>query len=100
MCCSILGNADRNLYIWLAETILNCTNKKIISFLFHLRPTDTDLTALIDKLQKNADKVEKNIIETEQNLNRVGTVHTSVDYKSKHVNVIFKYVRLGLFGLK
>jgi len=100
MCCSILGNADRNLYIWLAETISNCTNKKIISFLFHLRPTDTDLTALIDKLQKNADKVEKNIIETEQNLNRVGTVHTSVDYKSKHVNVIFKYVRLGLFGLK
>uniref|UniRef100_A0A672Q8L6 Periplakin-like n=1 Tax=Sinocyclocheilus grahami TaxID=75366 RepID=A0A672Q8L6_SINGR len=34
------------------------------------RPPDTDLTTLIDKLQKNADKVEKNIIETEQNLNR------------------------------
>ncbi|RXN31498.1 periplakin [Labeo rohita] len=34
------------------------------------RPTETDLTSLIDKLQKNADKVEKNIIETEQNLNR------------------------------
>lgn len=51
--------------------------------LFHLRPTGTDLATLIDKLQKNADKVEKNIIETEQNLNRVGTVNTSVDYKSK-----------------
>uniref|UniRef100_A0A672Q9Y5 Periplakin-like n=1 Tax=Sinocyclocheilus grahami TaxID=75366 RepID=A0A672Q9Y5_SINGR len=36
-------------------------------------PPDTDLTTLIDKLQKNADKVEKNIIETEQNLNRVST---------------------------
>ncbi|KAK2829686.1 hypothetical protein Q7C36_017676 [Tachysurus vachellii] len=28
------------------------------------------LTALIEKLQKNADKVEKNILETEQNLNK------------------------------
>ncbi|KAA0705559.1 Periplakin 190 kDa paraneoplastic pemphigus antigen 195 kDa cornified envelope precursor protein [Triplophysa tibetana] len=35
-----------------------------------MRPTDSDLAALIDKLQKNADKVEKNIVETEQNLNR------------------------------
>ncbi|XP_073713246.1 periplakin isoform X1 [Misgurnus anguillicaudatus] len=34
------------------------------------RTTDSSLTALIDKLQKNADKVEKNIYETEQNLNR------------------------------
>ncbi|XP_030646106.1 periplakin [Chanos chanos] len=34
------------------------------------RPTATELTALIEKLQKNADKVEKNILETEQNLNR------------------------------
>ncbi|KAL2101515.1 hypothetical protein ACEWY4_003276 [Coilia grayii] len=30
----------------------------------------SELTALIEKLQKNADKVEKNILETEQNLNR------------------------------
>ncbi|TSQ23945.1 Periplakin [Bagarius yarrelli] len=29
-----------------------------------------DLTALIEKLQRNADKVEKNILETEQNLNK------------------------------
>ncbi|KAF4093093.1 hypothetical protein AMELA_G00028160 [Ameiurus melas] len=29
-----------------------------------------DLTTLIEKLQKNADKVEKNILETEQNLNK------------------------------
>ncbi|MCJ8739031.1 hypothetical protein PDJAM_G00042480 [Pangasius djambal] len=29
-----------------------------------------DLTTLIDKLQRNADKVEKNILETEQNLNK------------------------------
>ncbi|XP_067274886.1 periplakin [Pseudorasbora parva] len=34
------------------------------------RLTESDLTSLIDKLQRNADKVEKNIIETEQNLNR------------------------------
>lgn len=30
-----------------------------------------DLAALIEKLQKNADKVEKHILETEQNLNKV-----------------------------
>ncbi|XP_059901992.1 periplakin [Gadus macrocephalus] len=30
----------------------------------------TELAALIEKLQKNADKVEKNIYETEQNLNK------------------------------
>ncbi|MCI4384801.1 hypothetical protein PGIGA_G00043010 [Pangasianodon gigas] len=29
-----------------------------------------DLTTLIEKLQRNADKVEKNILETEQNLNK------------------------------
>uniref|UniRef100_A0AAY4CCY9 Periplakin n=1 Tax=Denticeps clupeoides TaxID=299321 RepID=A0AAY4CCY9_9TELE len=38
--------------------------------LFDFRPSPTDLTTLIEKLQKNADKVEKNILETEQNLNR------------------------------
>ncbi|XP_047656821.1 periplakin-like [Tachysurus fulvidraco] len=32
--------------------------------------TKKDLTVLIEKLQKNADKVEKNILETEQNLNK------------------------------
>uniref|UniRef100_A0A4W4GGG9 Periplakin n=1 Tax=Electrophorus electricus TaxID=8005 RepID=A0A4W4GGG9_ELEEL len=32
--------------------------------------TPIDLTALIEKLQKNADKVEKNIMETELNLNK------------------------------
>lgn len=43
---------------------------------FNFRTTDSsDLTTLIDKLQKNADKVEKNIYETEQNLNRVNTAH-------------------------
>ncbi|KAJ8386165.1 hypothetical protein AAFF_G00175890 [Aldrovandia affinis] len=34
------------------------------------RSPNTELTALIDKLQKNADRVEKNIYETEQNLTR------------------------------
>ncbi|KAM4635298.1 periplakin [Polymixia lowei] len=36
------------------------------------KPTapSTELSALIEKLQKNADKVEKNIYETEQNLNK------------------------------
>uniref|UniRef100_A0AAY4CD87 Periplakin n=1 Tax=Denticeps clupeoides TaxID=299321 RepID=A0AAY4CD87_9TELE len=43
-------------------------NKKML--LFDFRPSPTDLTTLIEKLQKNADKVEKNILETEQNLNR------------------------------
>uniref|UniRef100_A0A8B9HE32 SH3 domain-containing protein n=1 Tax=Astyanax mexicanus TaxID=7994 RepID=A0A8B9HE32_ASTMX len=38
------------------------------SSLFHRTPTD--LSVLIEKLQKNADKVEKNIVETEQNLNK------------------------------
>lgn len=51
----------------LYQTALAKTN----SLLFHLRPSETDLANLIDKLQKNADKVEKNIMETEQNLNRV-----------------------------
>lgn len=31
----------------------------------------TELSALIEKLQKNADKVEKNIYDVEQNLNKV-----------------------------
>lgn len=31
----------------------------------------TELSILIEKLQKNADKVERNIIEIEQNLNKV-----------------------------
>ncbi|KAG9264011.1 periplakin [Astyanax mexicanus] len=34
------------------------------------KKTPTDLSVLIEKLQKNADKVEKNIVETEQNLNK------------------------------
>ncbi|XP_036409076.1 periplakin [Megalops cyprinoides] len=34
------------------------------------KATNTELTALIEKLQKNADKVEKNIYDTEQNLTR------------------------------
>lgn len=31
----------------------------------------TELTTLIEKLQKSADKVEKNIYDVEQNLNKV-----------------------------
>lgn len=38
---------------------------------FSSKGTVNELTSLIEKLQKNADKVEKNILETEQNLNRV-----------------------------
>ncbi|KAI1884655.1 hypothetical protein AGOR_G00228650 [Albula goreensis] len=34
------------------------------------RSPNTELTALIEKLQKNADRVEKNIYETEQNLTK------------------------------
>lgn len=33
--------------------------------------TSTELSLLIDKLQKNADKVQKNIYDIEQNLNKV-----------------------------
>ena len=35
------------------------------------RAPSSELSALIEKLQKNADKVEKLILETEQNLNKV-----------------------------
>ncbi len=82
------------MYIWLTQPV---PTKKT---LFHLRPTDTDLATLIDKLQKNADKVEKNIVETEQNLNKVSTErlflwitnqsqivsHSSCLPTNKHVN--------------
>uniref|UniRef100_A0A8C9WN73 Periplakin n=1 Tax=Scleropages formosus TaxID=113540 RepID=A0A8C9WN73_SCLFO len=47
------------------------TNTQVI--IFHLclyRMTNIELSALIEKLQRNADKVEKNIYETEQNLNK------------------------------
>ncbi|XP_026870533.2 periplakin [Electrophorus electricus] len=43
-----------------SKTSVNITPKR----------TPIDLTALIEKLQKNADKVEKNIMETELNLNK------------------------------
>ncbi|XP_066499036.1 periplakin [Hoplias malabaricus] len=43
-----------------SKTSVNITPKK----------TPTDLSALIEKLQKNADKVEKCIVETEQNLKK------------------------------
>ncbi|XP_076852637.1 periplakin [Brachyhypopomus gauderio] len=43
-----------------SKTSVNITPKR----------TPTDLTALIEKLQKNADKVEKHITETEQNLKK------------------------------
>lgn len=33
--------------------------------------TTSELTLLIDKLQRNADKVQKNIYDIEQNLNKV-----------------------------
>ncbi|XP_064820306.1 periplakin-like, partial [Oncorhynchus masou masou] len=36
----------------------------------HSRAPSSELSALIEKLQKNADKVEKLILETEQNLNK------------------------------
>ncbi|KAK2914423.1 hypothetical protein Q8A67_002822 [Cirrhinus molitorella] len=47
------------------QTILKCSDSTN-----QLRPTNSDLTTLIDKLQSNADKVEKNVLEAEQNLNR------------------------------
>ncbi|XP_062874691.1 periplakin isoform X2 [Trichomycterus rosablanca] len=44
-----------------SKTTVSSTSTKISS---------SDLTTLIDKLQRNADKVERNILETEQNLNK------------------------------
>lgn len=38
----------------------------------------SELTLLVDKLQKNADKVQKNIYDIEQNLNKVQSHTTDV----------------------
>lgn len=43
----------------------------------------TELAAIIEKVQKNADKVEKNIYEVEQNLNKVKILH---DHKHQYLN--------------
>lgn len=42
-------------------------------FIYSPSAPSTELSALIEKLQKNADKVEKNIYDVEQNLNKVQT---------------------------
>ena len=59
-------------------------------FYFLLFPYRTapssELAALIEKLQKNADKVEKNIYETEQNLNKVHA-NTPIKTFRKRVNL-------------
>lgn len=45
-------------------------------FVWLSHSTSTELAAIIEKLQKNADKVEKSIYEIEQNLNKVKTCMT------------------------
>uniref|UniRef100_A0A8C1L2Z0 Periplakin n=1 Tax=Cyprinus carpio TaxID=7962 RepID=A0A8C1L2Z0_CYPCA len=64
---------------------------------FHLRPPETDLATLIDKLQKNADKVEKNIIETEQNLNRVSTERLFLGNTNQSHFVVFLHNKYMLY---
>ncbi|KAM6957358.1 periplakin [Aplochiton taeniatus] len=46
------------------------TSKNSVTITQPNKAPSTELSALIEKLQKNADKVEKNIYETEQNLNK------------------------------
>ncbi len=47
------------------------------------RAPSTELSALIEKLQKNADKVQKNIYDIEQNLNKVRS-HVNTDSLQVH----------------
>ncbi len=49
-------------------------NRRYLKFTFlclFSRAPSSELSALIEKLQKTADKVEKNIYDVEQNLNKV-----------------------------
>lgn len=58
---------------WIMKQNVDVTDSTICLFVCFSTSTGTvsELTLLIDKLQKNADKVQKNIYDIEQNLNKV-----------------------------
>uniref|UniRef100_A0A671UYR0 Periplakin n=1 Tax=Sparus aurata TaxID=8175 RepID=A0A671UYR0_SPAAU len=56
--------------LWLLSLMIMDMGKFTSPYLSSRAPS-TELTALIEKLQKNADKVQKNIYDVEQNLNKV-----------------------------
>lgn len=56
--------------LWLLSLMIMDMGKFTSPYLCSRAPS-TELTALIEKLQKNADKVQKNIYDVEQNLNKV-----------------------------
>lgn len=61
----------------------------------------TELSTLIEKLQKNADKVEKNIYDVEQNLNKV-TDNCVLEHSKSHLNKnnsFIKYLNWHLYYL-
>lgn len=78
-----VGNSDS---LWIEQTVSQFTSLCLSS-----SAPATELGALIEKLQKNADKVEKNIYEVEQNLNKVPCKNKASKRPQRSVLTLSKY---------